>query len=385
MHMSHKAQIAYLLEASLDRLLDSRRSEELPKPLAIYRSCLIAFNQGEAFAIKEQLLALSSTAKDPEERTIRALVELRLRLLENSCTADFLAQVQPLEKTPELWQGELSLLMASCYSPLAEHHKALEWLRNAVQGFRAIGAERKLLRAEMNIIVARSLIDPELRCLAEYFYIFRKAKKLKEWTTAATAMLNISREYQRVGAFRAALKICKRGIRYCDSNMGSQIYYLLIAHRAHLYLQLGRESEAEIDMEFIRISPHVEVRTAYQLLTEMQNRSSAGSNLPSEKIQLPNWRERIEEFRLQSSVKKKVTLSGLEEDLIQIVAEKSRDKFEICDRLFGSEVHPLVAENRLKNIIFRIRKKLPGLLVLENGKYSIADEAAAPAPRKKSS
>ena len=43
--------------------------------------------------------------------------------------------------------------------------------------------------------------------------------------------------------------------------------------------------------------------------------------------------------------------------------------------LYGDRLDLEVMENRLKNLLARVRKKLPKLLGLEDGKYRILDES----------
>lgn len=50
------------------------------------------------------------------------------------------------------------------------------------------------------------------------------------------------------------------------------------------------------------------------------------------------------------------------------------DKFEIISALFGNEIDFFKAENRMKNLVFRIRKKCPDKILLTRGKYSLINK-----------
>jgi hypothetical protein len=54
-------------------------------------------------------------------------------------------------------------------------------------------------------------------------------------------------------------------------------------------------------------------------------------------------------------------------------AEGPIDKFQIMSHLFGPEVEVLVAENRIKNLLFRIRTKAPQTIYFKNGKYHLKE------------
>lgn len=58
--------------------------------------------------------------------------------------------------------------------------------------------------------------------------------------------------------------------------------------------------------------------------------------------------------------------------LLNILKSENLDKFALIERLYGANADVLLAENRLKNLIFRIRKKNKGLIVCHDGLFSLA-------------
>lgn len=83
-----------------------------------------------------------------------------------------------------------------------------------------------------------------------------------------------------------------------------------------------------------------------------------------------NISKRIEAIE-NSTIIPKDNLSQLEAKLIESLNSSPKTKFEIIDELYGSEIDSFAAENRLKNILFRLKSKFPGLIRLKNGKYFI--------------
>ncbi|MNL58796.1 hypothetical protein D3C87_1824650 [compost metagenome] len=66
----------------------------------------------------------------------------------------------------------------------------------------------------------------------------------------------------------------------------------------------------------------------------------------------------------------------MEDRLVCLVSCRPRDKFEIIDDLYGEKIDFDAAENRLKNLLNRLRKKRPGLIQLIDGRYHIVDGEA---------
>lgn len=84
----------------------------------------------------------------------------------------------------------------------------------------------------------------------------------------------------------------------------------------------------------------------------------------------------IEAFKTESGQKKdsvgNQNFSETELKLINIIKKEKLNKFDLIERLYGTDADILVAENRLKNLIFRIRKKNKGLIVCHDGVFSLA-------------
>ena len=86
------------------------------------------------------------------------------------------------------------------------------------------------------------------------------------------------------------------------------------------------------------------------------------------------WEHRLEHLLACGAAPEAQALSPLEERLLEFIAASPKTKFEIMDHLYGDRLNTEVRENRLKNLLNRLRKKRPELIVFENEKYRIADE-----------
>ena len=64
-------------------------------------------------------------------------------------------------------------------------------------------------------------------------------------------------------------------------------------------------------------------------------------------------------------------LGRLEEKLIGLLAQKPQDKFLLISELYGTDLPISSTEPRLKNIIYRMRKRFPDLIQFRNGSYEL--------------
>jgi len=66
-----------------------------------------------------------------------------------------------------------------------------------------------------------------------------------------------------------------------------------------------------------------------------------------------------------------VKLGPLEEKLLELLKTKSCSKWELVSLLYPDEGNSLLAENRFKNLLARVRKKCPGVVVCQSGLYQL--------------
>jgi tetratricopeptide (TPR) repeat protein len=202
---------------------------------------------------------------------------------------------------------------------------------------------------------------------------------LGENSVASTCLLNISREYQILGAMKASLKYCDEALRLAEHNFGSLHFYLVLAQRAQILLELGRLAEAQTDYECAIAAPFPEVKAALALLGPRLSQKGAHTPMrleADEESLLPTWAERSEVEA------EPVHFSVLENRLIQFLAESPKDRVEIIEHLYGDRLSFETKINRLKSLLGTLRKKSPHLLVCEGGRYRLA-ETIRPAIRKR--
>jgi hypothetical protein len=234
-----------------------------------------------------------------------------------------------------------------------------------------IGANKKALKASFNAVVLEGHLYPKRRLLNDYHHIAQQALKpeIQEFCVAGTALLNISREYQMMGAMSAALQFANRSIAILERNFGSFSHGMALAHRCDLLISLSRAPEARIDFDMASAFEFKEIQGALKLLAPKLTATSTPADVPDDEL-LPTWRERRPGT---SEGNKTIKLSFLESKLIAFLSRRSRDKVEIMNFLYGRRLPSHVRANRMKSMMSTLRKKSPGSIVFENGKYKIVD------------
>ncbi len=354
-----------IIQASLNELSRLRlKFGQIGSFEEAYIHTLIAHLQGDVAELGrlESLLPVLVNELKIDSRELeflRLAVALRKQICEQKVDRTFLPLILELaQKDPER-RGELLFIAAMASEALKDDLKAKEYFRQAHLALEAGGAKGKAMDALLRYVTAEARIHANKRLFYDYQLVYQKACEAGLSGAAGTALFQISREYQKLGAWVASLNYCNHSITLLEREGESQSYFMAIAHRCHLLLQLGYLSEAQLDYDRARASSFPDVQ---ELLKSIDELKQSGTFANPTHHPLASRR---------STAKK---LSPMEEKLVQLLAQAPLDKFEIISQLYGSDANILAAENRLNNLFSRIKKKHPGLIVRWEGKYSIAND-----------
>ncbi len=341
-----------------------------------YAQVLIAYLQGDSEAFEGFLSKFSEIAKTAklDSRDVKFLklaATLRKQLCERHVDPILLSEALELSQKDVERSGEILFIAAMGYEALNDFVQMKEIYRLAYLSLEASGAKKKAVKALLNHVVADSRIHPKKKLIYDYQLVFHKAREAGVPGAAGIALLNISREYQKLDAFVAAIKYCNRALKFLKLEGETRPYFMAIVHRCHLLLQLGQVREAQFDYDLAKASSFPEVLGALEVIEGIQKHQTIKN--PIRHPLTPTWRERFRQKEAwgQEEIKK---LSPSEDRLVQLLTIKPLDKFELISELYGNLGNILAAENRLNNLFSRIRKKHPGLVIFWEGKYSIADE-----------
>ena len=182
---------------------------------------------------------------------------------------------------------------------------------------------------------------------------------------------NMAREYQLLGGLRTALEFENEALELLQAEVGSLNYLQALANRCHILIDLGRLQEAYLDFEKVRLSPFPEMVEASKVIEKILGENQASV---AEDFLTPTWRE-----RLGQQNREKLALGTLEEKLLHLLARRPHHKFEIIEQLYGTDLPLEHTENRFKNLLLRLKKKISAdTIVFEKGRYSLNERVILP-------
>jgi hypothetical protein len=354
----------------------------LEGPLSLensYAHVLLAFLRADIPALsslaeqKEQFMEHAQYS--PYESACCLRLAIRKRAFDSALSQKTEAEFEHGEWSSSEWRGEIALLLATHFTIQPDFQKAKEWFRRAYKVLLNAGCPKKALRARLNELVAESHLDPVKNQISDYHDLYRWSTRQsqREDAVAITCLVNISREYQRAGAYLAGLQWCEKGLRFGELQFGSVAHHLLLAQKADLLVNLNRRAEAAMICDELKLSPFPEVKAALEVLLPVLGDKKP--TLPSPGV-LPTWRERLEGNDSASP------LSKLEDQLVEYLSSGPRDRVDLINHLYGSQLSYETKLNRLKSLLSTLRKKNSELVRYRDGLYELADQIAVPRLRR---
>lgn len=376
--MAKRIDFKQILEASLSELIGLQWTfNEFPETERLYAEALLSYLKGDLERLKNLAREMAGLPRTSDLDVCLRLVRLRLQIRQSTVETGLLDELRSAPCDP-FWRGEVAFVLALGFGSRRDFAQESLAYKQAYAAFTAQGCARKALKSLQNHLAAESSLRPNVRFLAELLYLFKQARRLREFGMAGLALVDLSREYQKIGALRTALKFANRAVTYLERDVGTIHYYFALAHRCHVLFQLERSVEAMNDYELIRSAPFSEIRETAVTLVRMFPETLRASTPPEEELTFavcaasPSWQERrakLENERLRISQ----CFGELTEKLIFFIGEQPRTRDEIISNLYGNRLDFLILENRFKNLLARVRKKAPGLIIFHNGTYALAD------------
>jgi tetratricopeptide (TPR) repeat protein len=318
-------------------------------------------------------------ADHPELVFLSFATRLRSEINRRSIDPSTLRETEVLTRSGTRWTGELMSLIASANTVLNNSESALEWFFRSIDAYEKIGCRKKAVRSRFNVIVAKSHIDPEQHLIPAYYDLYRRAmaRDVRDSSLAANCLLNISREYQRMGALLIALKYADRTLKLLDAHYGMIVHGLALAHRCHLLSEMGRVAEAKLDYEAALAIRFEEVKGALEVVARNFIEDPSGTIPASQKHLTSTWSERLQEMEM-GVISERCKLSHLEERLVSFLSESPRHRMDILEHLYGSSLAYETRLNRFKSLLNSLRKKSPSLIICRKGIYRLTESIFMP-------
>lgn len=310
-----------------------------------------------------------------------ARIEIRTMSAKKDSIDQLIEKVKPLDEVIQdqnllsILRGETYFISGLISEVILESGLMRQYYEMAYNEFIRSGVEKKALKSYHNIIAANSRIDPNWNGRNEYYFLYKKAKKIKAYTVAGTALYNLSLELERMGVLNEALKISAKAISLLHYELGSRVYFLCLCHQIHLFFQLGRVKEAKEKFGLLKDVSFVELKSVVVMLDYLLNSNSLELKCIDPKKLTPAWQRKLTK-ELENAPNQITKLSPSESRLVQILLDSPKNKFEIIEVLYGNEKNILAAENRLNNLLNRLKKK-SGLVYYYDGKYWISSTHVA--------
>ncbi|MFS4459386.1 hypothetical protein [Bdellovibrio sp. HCB2-146] len=352
-----------LIEAPLDELFLIQEEVREDMILSTYAEILQAYLRSDISAL---ILLQEKTKTSP---LLHTLLKLRLGIRERVISEVLFQEAKDLLSVHPEWAGEIHFVCGFASEIRGEYVNAKDYYHASYVELARLGAQQKSLKALHNYISASTKAVPERAYFAEFSLIYRRAKAIGNWEVSGTALTNVAREFQKLKAYTSALRYANRSLTLLSRCPGTHHQQLALLNRCHILCDMKRFREALVDFESLRSSSHPEVKAGVKALEQVIMQNEAGVDQTSLH---PTWLERLA-YQENGTME---PLTDMEDRLVCLVSCRPRDKFEIIDDLYGEKIDLEAAENRLKNLLNRLRKKRPGLIQLIEGRYHIVDGEA---------
>lgn len=366
--------------ATLDQIIEMSPADLLAERVRnenglahVYAGVLFDYLESNIDDLKQGIRQLEQISLGNSQAGFLGLLsELRLAIRMRQVMLPLVQKVEGLGVSDTVLVGEKHFVLALAYDRLLDHLSSKKHWQISFQAFDGAGLKKKAAKALFNFVAEESRIYPEKRLISEYHLVVEHARRAEEPTIEAIALLNVSREYQKLGAYLVALKHCDEALKLLRSDIGTLHHDLAVVHRAHLLVDLLRVPEARLEHQRAALSTHAEIRAAAEIVRTQIEKISPPYGLNSGLL-TPTWKERLDEIKT-GEAHTRSALGPLENDLLRLISESPKSKHELIEALYPEKSSFSALEERLKNLLSRLRKKFPALILFQDGKYRFAEE-----------
>ena len=368
-----------VMEADPSELSKLILEDDDQSPAFFYARILLAYWRSQIEDLKSLAIQVSKNSHnlDSDWQAIHYLSQFRIAI----------RNLQILEKLPErpvldseLWDAEIAFVEAMYFETQNNDSLAEKLYLQAQKLFHKSSAYKKASKAFHNAIAARSRIFPSRKYINEYQEAAEYARRAGDFATEAAALNNLSREFQLIKAPFVALRYVNSALELLRrSAYGSYTFYMALCHRCQINLELDHRDAARIDFEEASAADFPEIKNSVVVLRQWM--ADKKIEIHSDKVTNqetkhtpPTWIERQEQGPLNLVGKK--ALSELEAELIQILSKGPQDRHSLIAKLWDQSIDFFHLENRLKQLLFRIRKKHPNLIGYGMNQYYLKTDTA---------
>jgi hypothetical protein len=363
--MTSTTEWAQVIDAPFEELRGLIHARSLSREAGLYAEALLAYYQSDD---GEMARAESST----HDTDVRLLIGLRRQLRGNARDSQLLElALSAISERP--WaRGEAGFIEGTWRESLGDFKRSKAAFEEAQAHFLAAGAPRKSLRSTLNSLAVSTRLSPRRFLAPRYLMALKEARALREQDLEALCETLLSRAFQRLGCLSLARSHAERALELSAESFGSLQRQRFEAHMALLLIELEQLASAESWVESLKLSEFEEIR----IISKLLEAASAGSKeLPPDVWNKlgGSWRERWLEF-----LSKDWSTTDLEGQMIAALAEKPRTLQELQQTLYPDLKNDESSQARTREILRRVRKRWPDLVLRGEAEYSLNQEFELP-------
>ena len=368
----NEVELRKIFEANMSELFDLKL-EKLSRESELYSQVKYSYKNGDL----EKLKGLNTyIQKGNYSSELKLITQIRSGIrLKQFAIKMWLTKAQNISED-NIWKGEILFSIAYSLDMTQKYYESNKVYIEAYKLLLIKNCREKALMALHNAISVIANHYPDKRQFSDYQMLLKKAKEQNSLKVAALANLNLSIEYQKIGATITALERIECAIKDFEQvEMESAQYFIALAQKADLLVDIEKYSEALLLLEKIGTSSHEYAKAAAynikQKIQKKQNSDYAEEKTATGIIFSPTFIQRRQANKKNID---KIKLGKMESRLIDFLSSGPKDKISIIKYLYGEDIDYFSLEGRFKSLLSRIRKKIPFSINFHDGVYSLEGE-----------
>ena len=359
-----------VLEATQTELALMALEEDLAPDLARYVRALNAYHRGDVAEVEALAAAAAPSA-------INDLIRLGLACMrEPDAAVNLDAFYERARGGP--WAGEAAALIGHSRGRLNDHLGAIEWFQVAARELARAGAARKALDMRLNAFVGRTHLDDSRTYVPEYRAFAERARAFDPpaFRTLALSLLNLSREYEHLGALTKAETTVDEALALEGWQPFARLNVECLIQKASLLAKRGAVAQARSCLDLARAHPDPDMIPGWEEALRLVATASEGAlkapraRRKRGRRELAHWTTLRENgaFALRPR-----PYSPREEAVVQALADEPLEFGSLADRAYGDVASALSRRERLKTLLAYFRKRHPGILRKSDSVYLLAN------------
>lgn len=326
---------------------------------------------------------------------LRRLLAVRLSIkLDSKNLSDDVFQGN-LEKLPPEIRAEIYFVRGLAHYERAEYLLGVRDFEQAKLLYADLADPYRELLSDYNAIAGSEnagLIDTNAEIAALSSLAFKanrfglNDKRCQKFS--AMAERNKSFLCQNQGKLELALECIEKALKGFDEIGPLSDLHICLLQKADVLVDLGQVDAAKLCVE--SVTDPIDSRVKFPLAFIRWRLGLASEPSIKDFNIVPNWRkkwDRLQQKNLKSDdiawdrkigelkledQKYILKVDSLEGRLVSVLAEGNKSKEMLCNSLWPENAATMHVENRLHRLISRVNKKIPKLVVLNSGRYTLA-------------